>query len=96
MSASANVFYKCQTCKAYFPATKTCQLMIPQLAGTVEPTDYCSKYINELHQCEICHNGLLIPIVETQNDEVHIYCSNCLAQRETQMQQQKQEEGEHE
>lgn len=92
MSASAITFYKCGTCALYVPKTKTCQIMIPQKQGKISPTDYCSLHVDRINQCEICGAGLLIPIIETVGDETHIYCQNCLIQRETQIRNQENNE----
>lgn len=85
MSASSINFYKCGTCALYVPQAKSCQIMIPQKQGKITPSDYCSQYVDKIDQCEICGAGLLVPIIELVNDEVHIYCQNCLIRCETQM-----------
>lgn len=56
--------------------------MIPQMQGKISLNDYCSQIQTEIKYCEICGGGLLVPIIEIIRDEVHIYCQNCLLQRE--------------
>ena len=78
------IFYRCRTCALYLPQQQTCQLM-PQMQGKIYPTDYCSKHMQEIEKCEQCGKGLLQPLIEVtgeNNDEVHIYCPNCLMIRQ--------------
>lgn len=68
---------KCNTCKLYIPQQKTCQIM-PNLAGRINPDDFCSQHKNHLEVCELCGVGLLIPIIRVQDNVVHTYCENCI------------------
>ena len=90
------IFYRCNKCKLYIPAQRTCQIMIPQMQGKISPEDYCSQFQAEVNVCEICGGGILQPFIEIEGeDKVHTYCQNCLMMREQQQwaaaQQQNQE-----
>lgn len=76
-------FYKCNNCKLYLADRKTCQLMIPQMKGKIEPTDYCSKHMPEIQVCMYCGQPLLTPLVEViKEDETRIYCQTCYMTRQ--------------
>lgn len=68
---------KCDTCNLYVRQSLTCQIMVPQMAGRVQPTDYCSKHNDHLPICERCGAGLLDPIIEVFDGKVHILCAQC-------------------
>ena len=72
---------KCNTCQLYIPQNRTCQIMIPAMAGKVDPTDHCSFHNDNLLICEICGGGLLEPIIEVVDDIPHVYCANCAMNR---------------
>lgn len=92
MSASGITFYKCATCKLYIPQQKTCQLMIAPMQGQIEPTDYCTKYVDKIEYCELCGNGILAPLIEASaNGEVHTYCASCLKLKEQKIQKNDEE-----
>ena len=76
--------YKCANCKLYLPQNKTCQIMIPQMQGKIEPNDFCSQHHPEIALCETCGAGVLIPFIEVIDEDAHIYCPNCLAQKKMQ------------
>ena len=70
---------KCgQGCALYIAQQKTCQIM-PNLAGRIKEDDYCSQWRDHVDQCEICHAGLLYPIITIDENKVaHYYCENCI------------------
>ena len=81
----ANIpFYRCAKCKLYLPQTKTCQIMIPQMQGKIEPEDHCSKCMPIISICEVCGGGTLTPFIEIEGETVHTYCQNCLMQKHAQ------------
>ena len=51
---------------------------MPNLAGRINPDDFCSQHRNHLEVCELCGVGLLIPIIRVQDNVVHTYCENCI------------------
>ena len=73
------VLYKCHSCKLYIPQQKTCQLMIQQMQGRIEPDDYCSQHIQDIPICEGCGAAILVPYIQVRGNEAHIYCVNCCA-----------------
>lgn len=45
---------------------------------TIDPkTDYCTKHLSQAYHCEICNNITLNPILSPEENNIHIYCSNC-------------------
>jgi hypothetical protein len=68
----------CANCKIYNTATKTCQIMVPYLAGKIEPTDYCTQHISTCYNCANCGMGILSPIFVQVSPENYVpYCENC-------------------
>lgn len=74
------VLYKCHSCKLYLPQQKTCQLMIPQMQGQIQPDDYCSQHKTNIEVCDKCGSGLLVPFIQQKGDTIHVYCGNCISQ----------------
>ena len=70
----------CDNCKIYNRDTKTCQIMIPYLAGKIKPTDYCTQHISTCYNCASCGMGILSPIfVQFSETDIRPYCENCYA-----------------
>lgn len=59
--------------------------MISQKQGKIEPNDFCSQHMSKIAICEVCGGGVLNPFIEVNNEnEVHVYCPNCMIQRRMQ------------
>lgn len=54
---------KCQSCYAYDPNRKKCQFNI-NIDFKFEPTDFCSKHLNNLYVCGKCGATMIKPIIE--------------------------------
>ena len=82
---------QCQTCQLYLAQQKICQLMIPQMQGKIQPTDFCSQHMKDIPLCETCGAGVLTPFIEVIGDtEYHVYCPNCINQKRLQQDMQYQ------
>lgn len=68
----------CDQCAIYIPEAKTCQFM-PSLQGKINPNDYCSQHRpkGDIVTCEYCGQGVLEPIIEYEETQLHIMCPDC-------------------
>ena len=71
--------FHCNTCGLRDPSQNICLLHKHQ----VDPNeDFCSKH-RQVYRCEHCGSITLSPIIEVDNDTIHLWCMNCSQERNT-------------